>query len=134
MSTALIIGTTSLRSDFGDDVYDHFARTYSITVVGHVLFDLMLQSKGSLDLTPNEIVQHTEAVIIDDLKLATEENPYFQLSPMKEIVAAFYQLMVRQAWPHLVDHPIRQRSSHVARVNYESMEIFMSRVEKNDGS
>ena len=127
VTTALISGTTGLRDIFGNDVHRHFYDTYSLTVVSTILFDLMIKSQAE-DYSPAELTQHVEAVIINDLKLADEQNPLFQSQPMSTIVAELYQILLGSVWPFLKDNPFAQMSAHLARVNFEIIEVTLTRL------
>lgn len=129
VTTTLVVGTNSLREKFGDQVHEFFSRTYSITMVGHVLFDLLLKSNGSGEFSPEELVQHVEKVVIDDLRIADEQNESFQTSPMKDIVAELYDCLLKQAWPYLKLHSLFLQSARVASINYHLMEINMTKLE-----
>jgi hypothetical protein len=133
VTSTLIAGTTSLVSEFGQKVRDDFARTYSITIVGAVLFDLLLKTDGE-QFTANELVQHVETVIIEDLKLAREKLPEFQYPPFPEILLHLYQIFLDQVWPSIADNPTRKMTARLARINYETLEINFQRLESGDGS
>lgn len=133
VTTALVAGTTSLVTEFGEKVRDDFARTYSITIVGAVLFDLLLKSDGE-QFTANELVQHVETVIVEDLKLTVEKLPEFQFPPFPEMMLHLYGIFLDQVWPSIVDNPTRKMTARLARINYETLEINFQRLESGDGS
>jgi len=115
-------------------VRDDFARTYSITIVGAVLFDLLLKSDGE-QFTPEELVQHVETVIVEDLKLAVEKLPEYQFPPFPQMLFHLYEeIFVNQVWPQIMDNPTRKMTARLSRINYETLEITFSRLETGDGS
>lgn len=132
-TAAMIAGTTSLVTDHGPDVPQHFAQTYSITVVGSLLLDLLIKSEGR-HFEPFEVVQHVEAIIVDDMKLYEDQNPQFQSEPMMRIVYDLYEIMRQFVWPHLSTNSLYLQSARMSRINYTTMEITYTRVEQFDGS
>lgn len=132
-TSALIAGTASLLADHGPDVPLHFYRTYSITVVGSILLDLVIRTQAR-QFDPNELVQHVEAVIVDDLKLYEDQNPEFQSDPMRNIVFDLYEILRLQVYPNLATSPLVLQSARMSRINYTTMEITFTAVERFDGS
>ena len=105
VTTGLIASTRVLVEHFGESVRDQFARAYSITIIGAVLFDLMLKTQGE-HFTPDELVQHVETVVVEDLKIAEESPRFFHLPPYPQILATLYDhVFLRQVWPQLIDQP-----------------------------
>jgi hypothetical protein len=102
-------------------------------VVGAILLDLLIQSRGS-EFLPAEITQHVEAIIIDDLKLAHEPHPTFQTNPTQLIVAELYYLMLESIWPFLKSNPLAQSSARIRLINYDVLQIDTKRLVMNDGN
>lgn len=134
VTTALIAGTKSLSDEFGDfELASYFARSVSITIVGAVLFDLLLKSEGR-DFTAQELVEHCEAVIIEDLKLFEETRPIFDFDPMPAVLLHFYRIMQEQVWPAIAENPTRKMTASLQRINYQTLEVNFARLEHYDGS
>lgn len=133
VTTHLIASTTSLFDTFGEQVRENFAKTYSITILATVLFDLLIKASGE-DFTPEELTQHVETVIVEDLKLSSERIPEFSYPPYPAILHQLYRIMLEQVWPQLEDNRTRLMTARLSRVNYETLEIAFSRVETADGT
>ena len=146
VTTAVIGSTTSLRDYPGVQPEEFFGKTYSLPIVGNILFDLMISSKGMLFTGP-ELTQHVEAEILSTYMVATvyneakdvyeipsEPNRLFQTETGEALLTALYQAMLDQFWPLISLDQVRLKSATLLRINYLQMEISMNRVEYADGS
>lgn len=129
----MVGSTRSLGERFGDQVHQHFARTVSLTIVGAILFDLMIKSQGGM-FTDSELVEHCEAMIIEDLKIIEETRPIFNFDPMPEVLGELYQQFCGQIWPHLKNNRARLMTASLQRINYQFFEVSFARLEHYDGS
>lgn len=98
-----------------------------------MLFDLLLKSEGR-DFTAQELVEHCEAVIIEDLKLFEETRPIFNFDPMPAVLLHFYRIMREQVWPAIEGNALRKMTANIQRINYHTFEVNFSRLEHHDGS
>ncbi|WJJ55225.1 hypothetical protein [Xanthomonas phage RTH11] len=142
-----MIGSTTCLNDYpGLKAEEFFGRTYSLTIVGNILFELMMSSNGET-FSGRELVQHVEAEILSTYKVATVYNPktdchelvtepnaYFQSEAGEALLTALYQAMLDQFWPLLATNLVARRSAMLRRINYHQMEISMNRLEYSDGS
>ncbi len=130
----LVLGLGQVRHDYSvEELATLFAQTYSITVVMTVLLELLLKTQAR-EFQPAEVVQHVEAVIIDDLLLAGEPRDAFQGSMMTDVVFSLYEHLRQSAWPLINAHPVSLMGATLQRVGYDSLEISIPVLELYDGS